>query len=125
VFLAPAANPGSYTRQFAEILGIPPRIRERMERRFEQQFGIRWEEFDVPTRVSSFSTPLLVFHDREDREVAWSDGDAIARAWPKAELVTTQGLGHTRIVHDPDIVRRAVAFLDVRAGQRREAGVPA
>jgi pimeloyl-ACP methyl ester carboxylesterase len=123
VFLAPAANPGSYTRLFAEILGIPPPIRESMERRFEQQFGIRWEEFDVPTRVWSFSTPLLVFHDREDREVAWSDGDAIARAWPKAELVTTHGLGHTKIVHDPDIVRRAVAFLDVRAGQRREAGV--
>ena len=55
--------------------------------------------------------------------MAWADGDAIARAWPGAELVTTHGLGHTKIVHDPDIVRRAAAFLDVRAGQRREAGV--
>jgi len=124
VFLAPAANPGNYTRVFAEALGLPPHIRERMERRFEKQFGIRWEDFDVPTAVSSFSTPLLVFHDREDREVAWGDGERIARAWPGAELVTTRGLGHTRIVHDADIVRRAVDFL-LRPGERREAGLPA
>jgi pimeloyl-ACP methyl ester carboxylesterase len=124
VFLAPAANPGAYTRVFAQALGLPPHIREKMERRFEKQFGIRWEDFDVPTAVSSFSTPLLVFHDREDREVAWGDGERIARAWPGAELVTTRGLGHTRIVHDADIVRRAVDFL-LRPRQRREAGLPA
>src|SRR5262245_65492291 len=108
VFLAPAANPGAYTRLFAETLGISPEISAQMERRFEQQFGFRWEEFDVTRCISSYSTPLLVFHDREDREVAWTDGESIARAWPGAELVTTSGLGHTRIVHDADIVRRAV-----------------
>lgn len=122
VFLAPAANPGAYTRLFADILGIPNGIRERMERHFEEQFGLRWEEFDVTRSVSSYSIPLLVFHDREDREVAWGDGDAITRAWPGAELVTTRGLGHIRIVHDADIVRRAVAFLDSRATLDREAG---
>jgi pimeloyl-ACP methyl ester carboxylesterase len=124
VFLAPAANPGIYTRVFAEALGLPPHIRERMERQFEKQFGIRWEDFDVPTAVSSFSTPLLVFHDREDREVAWGDGERIARAWPGAELVTTRGLGHTKIVQDADIVRQAVDFL-LRPRERREAGLPA
>lgn len=110
-FLAPASNPGNYSRRFAEVLGIPARIRERMEKRFERQFGFRWEEFDVPSRVASFSAPLLVIHDRDDREVSWNDGAAIARAWPGAELVTTQGLGHTRIVHDPEVVRRVLAFL--------------
>ncbi|HEX7253531.1 MAG TPA: alpha/beta hydrolase [Thermoanaerobaculia bacterium] len=124
VLLAPAANPGTYTRVFAQMLGISPSIRERMERRFETQFGFRFEEFDVPSAASSFSTPLLVFHDREDREVAWKDGDAIAKSWPGAQLVTTQGLGHIRIVHDPGIVRRAVDFL-VGARLRREAGVQA
>jgi len=125
VFLAPAANPGAYTRMFAEMLGLSPSIRERMEHWFENRFRIRWEDFDVPTAVGSLSTPLLVFHDREDREVAWRDGERIASAWPGAELVTTSGLGHIRIVHDADIVRQAVAFLDSRADQRREASFPA
>jgi pimeloyl-ACP methyl ester carboxylesterase len=125
VFLAPAANPGAYTRLFAETLGVRPEIRARMEHHFEKQFGIRWEDFDVTRSVSSYSTPLLVFHDREDREVPWTNGVAIARAWPGAELITTTGLGHTKIVHDPDIVRQAVGFLDSRADRRREASLPA
>jgi pimeloyl-ACP methyl ester carboxylesterase len=120
VFLAPAANPGAYTKYFAEALGIPLRIRVGMEQLFERQFGFRWEEFNVTQGVRSLTTPLLVFHDREDREVAWTDGESLARAWPGAELVTTWRLGHTKIVHDPDIVRQAVEFI-VRQPRRREA----
>ena len=57
------------------------------------------------------TAPLLVFHDREDRDVEWTNGEAIAAAWPDAELVSTSGLGHRRIVHDPNVVARAVSFL--------------
>lgn len=111
VFLAPAAHPGAFSRRFAEMLAISPAVRELMEQRLERQFGFRWDEFDVPPRVTSFAVPLLVFHDRDDTDVAWSDGDSIARAWPGAQLVTTQGLGHRRIVHDPQIVSQAISFL--------------
>jgi len=110
VFLAPAANPGAYTRRFAQALGISADVRERMERRFEARFGFRWEELDVPAAALQMTAPLLVFHDDEDREVPWSNGAQIARAWPGARLVTTRGLGHKRIVHDPDVVAEAVAF---------------
>ncbi len=120
VFLAPAANPGAYTRRFAQALGISSQVRELMERRFERRFGYRWEEFDVPSQVRSFTTALLLFHDSEDREVAWTDGEAIARAWPGARLVTTRGLGHKRIVHDPEVVARAVAFLTVGSSRSDE-----
>ena len=55
--------------------------------------------------------PLLVFHDRDDAEVPWSDGAAIAGAWPGARLVTTAGLGHRRILRDERVVSQAVAFV--------------
>ena len=45
----------------------------------------------------------------EERERV--DGAAITRAWPGAELVTTTGLGHHRIVSDPGVIRQVVAFL--------------
>ena len=111
VLLAPSSNPDGYTRQFARIVGIPEGIRERMEAGVERRFGIPWSAFDVLAAGRRLSVPALIIHDAADAEVPWSEGDALAQAWPGAALVTTQGLGHTRIVHDADVVRRAVAFL--------------
>jgi pimeloyl-ACP methyl ester carboxylesterase len=92
-----------------------------MEDSIERRFGIPWREFDVLSAARGLSAPALVIHDGGDAEVPWSDGEALAKAWPGAEMVTTQGLGHTRIVHDADVVRRAVLFVtEGRAAKTRE-----
>lgn len=121
VFLAPAAHPGAFTARFAEMLAIPPHVIDAMKRRFEKRFDLIWEELDLPRLAPSMRAPLLVFHDTQDQEIPWSNGDAVARAWPGARLVTTQGLGHTRIVHDPEVVAEAVAFLNAGARSLKEA----
>ena len=111
VFLAPAADPAGYSERFAEVLGLTPDVLGRMKQSIERRFGSPWDDFDVLRAARKMTAPLLVFHDRDDRDVAWTDGEAIAVAWPGAELVSTAGLGHRRIVHDPEVVARAVAFL--------------
>ena len=55
--------------------------------------------------------PLLVVHDRDDREVPWQDGAAIAAAWPGARRVDTVGLGHQRILRDPAVVQAVAEFV--------------
>jgi pimeloyl-ACP methyl ester carboxylesterase len=121
VFLAPAAHPGAFTDRFAGALAIPPRVIEAMKRRFEKRFDLIWEELDLPRLAPAMRAPLLVVHDRLDPEIPWSDGAAIAEAWPGARLHTTEGLGHTRIVHDPAVVSLAAAFLEGGARRRLEA----
>ena len=111
VFLAPAADPAGYSERFAELLGLTPDVLRRMKQSIERRFGQPWDDFDVLRAARKMTAPLLVFHDRDDRDVAWTDGAAIAAAWPGAELVSTEGLGHRRIVHDPGVVSRTVAFL--------------
>ena len=111
VFLAPAVDPLGYTERFAEMVGLTSDITDRMRRSIERRFGQSWDDFEVLRPATKMTAPLLVFHDREDRDVEWTNGEAIAKAWPGAELVSTSGLGHRRIVHDPDVVARAVSFL--------------
>ncbi|HEX6673981.1 MAG TPA: TetR family transcriptional regulator, partial [Actinomycetes bacterium] len=48
---------------------------------------------------------------RDDRETSWSDGRAIAIAWPDARLLTTTGLGHRRVLRDPEVVTQVAGFL--------------
>jgi hypothetical protein len=65
-----------------------------------------------------------VIHDRNDSQVPWKQGAALARHWPGARLLTTQGLGHGRILDDDAVARAAVDFI---AGRSRVAqpAVPA
>lgn len=111
VFIAPSASPESYSAQFAALLGVADPVMESMRARLEQRLGFEWEEMNIPARAPAMRIPLLVIHDRDDREVRWEDGAAIARAWPGAKLVTTTGLGHHRIVSDSAVIGQVLSFL--------------
>ena len=122
VFLAPAADPAGYSEQFASVLGLTPDVVSRMKKGLEHRFGFAWNEFDVLAAAATLSSPLLVIHDSDDRDVPLADGASIAAAWPGARLVTTNELGHRRIVHDPAVVERAVAFLTEAQAATRLTG---
>jgi pimeloyl-ACP methyl ester carboxylesterase len=111
VFVGPTRGPLDWAERFRKHLGVPPQVMARMRERSERWLGASWEEFDVPEQARSRDRPLLIFHDRHDAEVPWSDGAAIAKAWPGARLVTTAGLGHRGILRDEGVVRQVVSFV--------------
>lgn len=93
-------------------LGIAPAVLTRMQRQSERWLGMPWSAFNVPDIGRTRPVPpTLVVHDREDNEVRWEDGAAIAGAWPGAQLLTTSGLGHRRILQDPGVIRRIAEFI--------------
>ena len=111
VLISPSANVNSYSAQFAALLGVAAPVMSSMRERLARRLDFAWDEMDVPAFAPAMRVPLLVIHDREDRDVRWNDGAAIAQAWPGAELVTTSGLGHHRIVSDSGVIRQVVSFL--------------
>lgn len=62
-------------------------------RELEERVGVRIGQIDARRVASSLHLPALVFHDREDNQVAFSQGQELARAWPSASLIATDGLG--------------------------------
>jgi pimeloyl-ACP methyl ester carboxylesterase len=111
VFVGPTGGPRDWAERFRRHLGVPPHVMASMRERSERWLGASWADFDVPMLARSQAASLLVFHDRDDAEVPWNDGAAIARAWPGARLVTTAGLGHRRILRDERVVSQSVAFV--------------
>ena len=93
-------------------LGIAPRVLARMQRNSEQWLGTSWSTFNVPDIGRARPVPpALVIHDRHDKTVRWQDGAAIAGAWPGARLLTTEGLGHRRILADDAVLGHVVDFV--------------
>jgi pimeloyl-ACP methyl ester carboxylesterase len=119
-FVAPMAAPLPYTRTFAGRLGFGERTRERLVPRLERRVGAPLSAFDLPAMAGRVATPpLLLVHDRQDTETAWSDSAAIARSWPRARLVSTSGLGHYRILRDPAVVAEVAGFVTEAVAARQ------
>jgi pimeloyl-ACP methyl ester carboxylesterase len=111
VLVAPPTSVERYSGYFARRAGIPERVRRAMQEHFERTLGRRWAEFELPGAVAHVRAPMLVVHDRGDAEVSFGAGLALARAWKGARLRATEGLGHNRILRDPEVVRDAVDFI--------------
>jgi pimeloyl-ACP methyl ester carboxylesterase len=112
VLVAPFVDVLPYTHEFARRLGFGERVRVRMVRRFERRLGVPMSHFELTGMARQMTPPpVLVVHDRDDRETTWSSGRDLSRAWPGARLLTTSGLGHRRILSDPRVVAEVVRFV--------------
>jgi alpha-beta hydrolase superfamily lysophospholipase len=111
-FLGAPANPLDWAAAYADQFGLRPETRAEMRRRSERRIRASWDDLPlVPLRGLDAPPPLLVVHDRDDREVAFANADAIVAAWPRARLVETSGLGHRRVLREPRVVETVTDFL--------------
>ncbi|MGT2490871.1 alpha/beta fold hydrolase [Cupriavidus basilensis] len=107
VMIGPPADMHNAAAALAWRLGIGPGVLARMQRNSERWLGMPWSAFNVPALGNAVPVPpTLVIHDRQDKEVGWENGAAIAGAWPGAQLMATDGLGHRRVLHDAAVIAR-------------------
>jgi len=118
VLVGPAADLVTPSLRFSETFGFSRAVRERMHRCIEERVGQSWAVFDAVELAPALTAPALVIHDRGDAEIPWQHGAAIAGAWRGAKMLMTEGLGHRRILRDPDVVAAAAAFVAARTAER-------
>ena len=124
VLVAPAADPVDAGRRFARQVGLAEHLRRRMFELFEARLSIRFDDLQAERNAPLINRPALVVHDLEDREVPWCEGERWARYWHRARLLSTRGLGHHRILDDPNVIAAALAFLQGRAVGERLVSSP-
>lgn len=118
VFLAPPIDIRRFVRAFGKTFGLDASVMNHFEKHIEDRFSVSFDDLYAPSLAKRMKAPLLVVHDEEDREVPWISGKMLVDAWPGAELHSTRGLGHQRILKDPEVIARTVAFL---SGTRQAA----
>jgi pimeloyl-ACP methyl ester carboxylesterase len=115
VLVSPPADIVAYSRRFARWHSIPERVRGAMQTAIEERYGVSWSDLDVTRLAPRLSASALIIHDEGDRMVPWAQGEKFARLWPGARLLTTQGLGHNRILQSNEVTRAAADFITGRA----------
>lgn len=110
VFIAPPFDATEWVEGFSRWLGFDDRLKGRLRRRLERRVGLSFGEVSHDHIAPTMTTPLLVIHDDDDRDVSVVDGERLAATWPGATFHRTQGLGHQRILGDAEVVALATRF---------------
>jgi pimeloyl-ACP methyl ester carboxylesterase len=110
VFVSPAPLAARAITGFSELLALEAADQAAMAVRLEAESGVSFEDLSIERLVGARDAGLLILHDEDDREVSIEQARALVASWPSAQLVTTTGLGHRRILRDPAVIAEAVAY---------------
>jgi pimeloyl-ACP methyl ester carboxylesterase len=111
VFIAPPIDLRDFVDTVSQQLGLLPPTQARLQGLVERRIGKRLEDLHALKLAGTMPQPLLVVHDEQDRAVPFACGASLAQAWPGAELRATRGLGHSRILRDPQVVTAVTDFI--------------
>lgn len=92
-------------------LNPPQRVIERYERYLAAQLRADWHEMEACWAYRGLGQNLLLVHDRDDRFVEHNEVEKIAAACPGATVLKTTGLGHVRLLSEPQVLHAIERFL--------------
>lgn len=107
-------GPASLTRVFqhaARAGGLDEATRQQLEDMLASSIGAPLSSMDLTQLQHGMRHPALILHDPEDKEMPYTESQALAAAWPQASLVASAGTGHRRILRTPGIHAAAVSFI--------------
>jgi len=82
-----------------------------MRAHFEKKRNEPMDSYSAYRAAQKVKIPVLVIHDQDDAEVPVSCARHIAENLEGATLDITQGLGHRKILGNPEVVKRAGDFI--------------
>ena len=106
----PASVP-EVLRDFLRLIRLPEPALPSMIAALEERVHAPMASFEVEAFAPNVHAPVLVVHDTDDREVPYEDGPRLAQVFG-ARLLTTNGLGHRRILFAPEVVAAVVEFIE-------------
>jgi pimeloyl-ACP methyl ester carboxylesterase len=124
VCLSAPVSPYVPVNEIRRLLSPPPAVVVRFDQYYATQLGGGAEHL---RDAEIFSRPgtdrLLLVYDRQDDRVSWLDGEVIQRRWPSARVLVNSGLGHMKVLWDPEIIQSVTDFV-LHAAHLEDAAEP-
>jgi len=97
---------------FAKRLHVGQKLADHLRKHFEATFsGETMESFSAYIAAKDVAIPTLVIHDNDDHEVPAKCAVHIHKHLRVGELLLTKGLGHRKILGDPEVINRTIHFI--------------
>lgn len=111
VLIATPADTGRVFDNFVRRIRLSPRAEKVFRKIVTDDVGMSENEASVKTIAPKMRIPVLVVHDPQDREVNFISVAEIKSAWPNAQVITPERVGHYRVLRDAGVVEKVVEFI--------------
>ena len=123
VTIAPSVRLDHALVTFARLFSLPADAVTGLKATIDRRYGAEvWGKFAGHEIARDLDVPGLIVHDREDPQVALADSEALHEAWAGSRLVTTEGLGHGRILREAKVLDAVTSFLSEVVPARSHVG---
>ncbi len=96
---------------FANGIGIDEKTKVLFIKRIISLTKMHPKEINIGLIGRELNLPLLIVHDRNDSAVDYQSATSIKDLWPGSKLLTTEGLGHRRIMKDQKVLKEVSDFI--------------
>lgn len=108
------ASPNQYSLvvdDYLNLLKMSTRARAYFLDSIQKLTGLRPEEMNTSDLLKSVNIPLMIVHDTSDKSVPYKRSLEIHEAIKGSILVTTENLGHRRILKSHEVISQMANFI--------------
>lgn len=114
VFIASPCDLQDAFDRFTNFMKLSPKAKKHFQSFVEHEAQLKIEEAQMNRIVSRIQHPVLVIHDKEDQEIPYSDALKLTNDLSHVSLLSTEGLGHRRILKSEQVVTKIIDFVGVQ-----------
>ena len=97
---------------YVQRVKLAPRAKNYFYQSLAQKSGLNPEDINIGQIGSKLNTPTLVVHDKDDKAVKYQSALMLKKEWPTIEVLTTEGLGHRRVLKDKSVTKHVANFIN-------------
>ncbi|WP_373057594.1 alpha/beta fold hydrolase [Zunongwangia sp. H14] len=101
------------TREFAANMKMNEEVARRMKTYLDTRLGQDMNTYSGAISAEGITTPTFVIHDKTDVDVSVNCAYKIHKTLENSKILITEGLGHRRILGDPEVINRITTFIAV------------
>lgn len=110
VLISTLTNLKYSTEMYAKAIGLDEITERFLFNKIEQIFQSQnLNNIDISNIAKGFTHDICVIHDKKDKVVPLVD---VYNYSHTSRKIITEGVGHTRILKDPEVIRQAITFIN-------------
>lgn len=120
VLIAPALKLRELLYNTFNNQGLPQSVYQTMIAELEEYYGYNLYEDNPYTLLKKISSKIFIVHDRDDPTTPYIDSKVTSEKLNHVDLLTTEGLGHKRILRDKTVVNTIQNYIFDQGTNARE-----